>query len=314
MICRVCPHNCRIEEDQSGFCQARVSNKGQIIDRTFGYISAICMDPIEKKPLYHYYPSQEILSVGFFGCNLHCPFCQNHSISQRIPGEAKKISPERLVDTALEKNSFGIAYTYSEPLIHYEYLLECAALARKNGLKNILITNGMINPEPADKLLELIDGANIDLKSINPEFYHKELKGDLDSVLNFISQSFKKIHLEITTLIIPGKNDSPKEVEKIASFIAGLDETIPLHLSAYYPQYKYSIAPTNPKELIKLVQTAKSILPYVYPGNIKQGEHNTNCLNCGATLIERNRYNIRIKNLAGGQCTSCNQPSDIITP
>ncbi|MDR1893703.1 MAG: AmmeMemoRadiSam system radical SAM enzyme [Spirochaetales bacterium] len=271
-LCGLCPHQCRLKEGGLGFCGARQNQGGRIVDRYYGLLSALALDPIEKKPLRHYYPGQFILSAGFYGCNFRCPFCQNHGISQLAgrgePPSGLPLSPEELCEKAVEQGSFGIAYTYSEPLIHYEYLLDCAREARRRGLKNVLVTNGCLTQGPAEKLLPWIDAANVDLKSFNPDFYREELKGDLETVKNFIRLAWDKIHLEVTTLIIPGKNDGADEVFRLSGFLASLSPRIPLHLSAYFPRYHYTLPPTSRQSLFRLTREARKNLAFVHPGNI----------------------------------------------
>jgi pyruvate formate lyase activating enzyme len=292
-----------------GICRVRFNKKGELDVPLYGRLSAVAMDPIEKKPLYHFYPNSTILSIGFYGCSFHCPFCQNYSISQTNSGRYTDLSPSDLVDTAKKNNSNGIAYTYSEPLIHLEYVLDSAKIARKNGLKNVLVSNGYINPEPADELLEYIDAANIDLKTFNPDFYRKEIGGRLEDVKAFIKKAAAKIHLEVTTLVIPEKNDTEEEIESIASFLADISKDIPYHLSCYYPTYKYSIPPTPESTVRKLSETAGKHLNYVYPGNVGYSETNTYCPQCKSLLIRRAGYKVEIKGMENGKCSSCS--SDI---
>ncbi len=309
--CTLCPHGCSLSEGQVGICRVRGNTEDRIQDRYFGILSALSMDPIEKKPLYHYHPGKMVLSAGFFGCSFRCPFCQNYRISQ-TPGNGRNpVSPMELVETALQKESFAIAYTYSEPIVHLEYLLETAELAGKQGLKNILVSNGFINPEPGKKLIKAMDAANIDLKSFNDDFYKKELKGTLAPVLDFISMAAESIHLEVTTLVIPGKNDSVQEITDIVQFISSLDDKIPLHLSAYYPQYKYSRPGTDPAKLIALAETAEDYLSYVYPGNIGLAENNTFCSDCGKPIIKRRGYQLDLTGLDGSRCCFCGTESPI---
>lgn len=312
ILCTLCPNGCSIPEEGYGVCGIRTNKRGYLSLPYFGVLSGFSLDPIEKKPLYHYYPGYPIFSVGFYGCSLKCPFCQNYHISQNYGPPRDSTSPEETVSFALKYNSFGIAYTYSEPLIHFEFLMETATLARKKGLKNILVTNGYINEKPALELLPLIDAANVDLKSFNPDFYKKELKGKIEPVKRFIELSSKSIHLEVTTLIIPGKNDSDKEILGIAEFLAFLDREIPLHLSCYYPVFKYTLPPTPPGRVFSLAEIARKHLAYVYPGNVGVEEVNTYCPSCGNLLIKRTGYKISLSGLESGLCKKCSRPVKVV--
>ena len=305
--CTLCPHGCTIVEGKYGICGVRRCENGKLSLPYYGLLSGTGLDPIEKKPLYHYYPGRQILSVGFFGCNFSCPFCQNYSISQRVVDDGTRTQPEELVDLAIRNKSFGIAYTYSEPLIHFEYVLATAKLAREKGLRNVLVTNGYINTAPAEKLLEYIDAANVDLKSFQNEFYSREIKGSLSPVLDFIALASKSIAIEATTLVIPGKNDSDEEIIKIADFLAELNPDIPLHLSCYYPTYKYDIEATSSRVVHHLVEVAGERLNYVYAGNVYSSETNTFCPSCGSLLIQRRGYVVSVRGLADGVCDNCGE-------
>jgi pyruvate formate lyase activating enzyme len=278
----------------------------------YGRISSFSVDPIEKKPLYHFHPGSRILSVGFVGCSFHCKFCQNWHISQGTNAETRYMGPGELVEAARRENSFGIAYTYSEPLVHAEYLMDTMRLAREAGLKNVLVSNGYISPGPADELLGLVDAANIDLKAFDPDFYRTETGGKLEEVKRFISQAAGLIHLEITTLVIPTKNDTIDQVEGIARFVASLDPGIPFHLSAYHPQYRYEIAATPGATLRKLAEAAKRHLQFVYMGNIGPEETTTPCLKCGSTLVRRVGYSVRVEGITAGACAACGAPAPIV--
>jgi len=269
LVCSLCPHNCRISEGESGICFVRRNNKMELELPFKGNISAIAIDPIEKKPLYHFQPGSKILSIGFLGCNFHCQFCQNYKISQQYTNinEKKYTSPKDLIKTVQEQDLNSIAYTYSEPVIHFKYIMECAELAHKNGIKNVLITNGFLNPEPAKELLSLMDGVNVDLKAFTQSFYSK-LGGKIEPVKYFIKLASELTHLEVTTLIIPGENDSFKEMSNIANFLSSIDPNIPLHISSYYPVYKYKVSSTPKDTVLSLVEKASEVLNYVYPGNI----------------------------------------------
>lgn len=305
--CFLCPNGCIIAPGKKGVCGVRKNIRGELDIPFYGRLSGIALDPIEKKPLYHFYPGKMILSVGFWGCSFRCPFCQNYHISQQTREGSEYIGPEKLVDLAISRNSFGIAYTYSEPLIHMEYLLDTAKIAKKRGLKNVLVSNGYVNSEPAEDFLEYLDAANIDLKSFNPDFYKKEIGGNLDEVKRFLTQAVHKIALEVTTLVIPTKNDTISEVGDIARFLASLDPDIPYHLSCYYPTYHYSIPPTSASAISKFAEHAKKYLNYVYLGNVGLKETNTYCSSCGNLLIRRSGYSITISGIKGGKCSQCSE-------
>lgn len=306
--CFLCPNHCRIAEGRRGDCLVRENRGGKLALPYYGVLSAVANDPIEKKPLYHFYPGSTILSVGFYGCSFHCPFCQNYSIAQYTPADGKVTRPEELVEYAVSQGAKSIAYTYSEPTVHFEWVMEAAALARQKGLKNVLVSNAYLNPQPADELLSLMDAANIDLKAFREDFYHEVVGGHLAPVLAFLKKAAKKIHLEVTTLIIPGQTDSEDEIEQIAEFIASLDPNIPLHLSCYHPAYKYHIPPTNPDKVFYLSKLAGRYLNYIYPGNVGLAETNTYCPECGNVLIRRRGYFVDRSGVNGNRCAHCGRP------
>ncbi|MGA2766660.1 MAG: AmmeMemoRadiSam system radical SAM enzyme [Spirochaetia bacterium] len=312
MLCSLCPHQCAIAEGGHGICKVRVNRNGSLALPFYGRVSALAVDPIEKKPLYHFHPGVSILSAGFVGCSFHCKFCQNWHISQSTDVETWPVSPAELVRKAREASSFGIAYTYSEPLIHAEFLMDAALAARQAGLKNVLVSNGYINPEPAEEVLGLMDAANIDLKSFDPEFYHAETGGKLEEVKRFLRQAAGRIHLEVTTLVIPSKNDDQAQMEELARFVASLGPDIPLHLSCYFPQYKYTIPPTPPELVRKLADVARRHLHYVYIGNVGKEESNTHCPNCSAVLVRRVGYDVRLEGLSGNACRKCGAKVPIV--
>ncbi|UCF98688.1 MAG: AmmeMemoRadiSam system radical SAM enzyme [Spirochaetaceae bacterium] len=303
--CRLCPNSCLIASGKFGVCRVRHNRDGDLELPFYGRLSAIAIDPIEKKPLYHFHPGSSILSIGFVGCSFHCPFCQNYHIAHDTSYPTEFVSPEQLVELCEQRRSFGISYTYSEPIVHLEYVLDSAALARKRGLKNVLVSNGYINPEPAEELLDFMDAANIDFKSWNPEFYRREIGGKVEEVKRFLEQAYDKISLEVTTLVIPTKNDSPEEIESIARFLASLSADIPYHLSAYYPQHQYRIPPTPPSTLHKLAEVARKHLSHVYLGNVGVEETNTNCPSCGNLLIRRRGYSVSVRGIENGRCREC---------
>ncbi len=270
--CNVCHHRCKLNENQIGLCKARSNVNEKIVSINYGEITSIALDPIEKKPLRHFHPGSMILSVGSFGCNLKCSFCQNHGISTIGKNDiiTQYVSPENLIKVALDSiplGNIGIAYTYNEPLIGYEYVRDCAMLAKKNNLKNVVVTNGCFNEEILNEILPYIDAFNIDLKGFNNEFY-KKIGGDLEMVKKFIQKAHKQAHIEITTLIIPDENDSEEEIKDISEFIAAIDNDIPLHISRFFPCYKMTDKkPTDIKKVYELAKIARMKLKYVYEGN-----------------------------------------------
>jgi pyruvate formate lyase activating enzyme len=311
--CRLCPHTCLISEGKTGICRVRVNRGGVLYTKIYGEVSSVAMDPIEKKPLYHFHPGSTILSVGTVGCSFRCQFCQNYSISQNPDHPTQYYAPEELVSIAGGRDSLGIAYTYTEPLIWYEYVFDCCRLAREAGLKNVFVTNGYINREPLNDLLPFADAFNIDLKAMNEEFYRKVIGGKLQGVLDTIEEisRHRDIVLEVTTLVIPGHNDSDEEMEKLTDFLSSLSPDIPYHLSAYYPMYQFDVPPTPLRTLERLREVAVKKMHYVYLGNVR-GPTNTNCHNCGALLVERRGYSVSIAQYANGTCRSCGTPVPIV--
>ncbi len=270
--CEICPHHCKIEEGHIGLCKGRKNEKGRIVSDNYGKITGIALDPIEKKPLYHFYPGSKILSVGSYGCNLNCPFCQNCDISM-VGGkeiETAYLSCEELIEKAVilkDRGNIGIAYTYNEPLIGYEYVRDCAVLAKEKGLENVVVTNGYICEEPLMELLPFIDAFNIDLKGFTEEYYHK-LRGDLKTVKQSIETAAKECHVEVTTLIVPDENDSAEEIEALSSWLASVSPEIPLHISRFFPRWKMQDKEaTNVNIVYRLAEVARGNLKYVYEGN-----------------------------------------------
>jgi pyruvate formate lyase activating enzyme len=271
-VCFICPHHCSLEENKIGFCRARKNKGGKIQSINYGQITSIALDPIEKKPLYHYYPGSKILSIGSFGCNLRCSFCQNHEISMADIEQSHThyLSPSDLINIALQyvpQNNIGIAFTYNEPLIGYEYVRDTAKLSHDKKLKNIVVTNGNFCTDSISEFFPLIDAMNIDLKAFSSNFYDK-ISGDLNTVKEFIQTSYNYCHIEITTLIIPGENDSAKEIQELSSWLASINPDIPLHLSRFFPRYNMlNKNATDIKSIQNLAETARRKLHYVYLGN-----------------------------------------------
>ncbi len=311
--CNLCPAECLLEFGQRGICQSRFNQDGKLVTDNYGELVTLAIDPIEKKPLYHFYPASEILSTGPNGCNLKCINCQNWTISQ-TKIRTNFLTPEGLMEETKKTNSIGIAFTYTEPVIWYEYIMDCAPLLKKAGLKTVLVSNGYINPEPLDDMLEYIDAINIDLKGICPEFYKKVCKGKLDPVLDTIKRvADSKSHLEITNLIIPTLNDSENDMIKLFDFIASLSDMIPLHLSAYHPDHKLNIPRTPVETLLRARNLAQERLKYVFIGNANIADASDSfCPNCNNKLIERTGFSTNIIGLNDTICSDCNTESGII--
>ena len=309
--CELCPRACLIADGSTGACRVRRVRDGKLVAQGYGQISSISMDPIEKKPLYHFVPGSRILSVGGWGCNLSCQFCQNWSISQKFePGEVPQ-HPESVVAKAIQHGSVGLAYTYNEPIVGFEFVRDCSHLAREAGLANVLVTNGFINPEPATELLPLIDALNIDIKSMDDDFYRKYCSGRLTPVLDFAIQAREAgCHVEITNLLIPDHNDSDTDVSKLARWISNnLGANTPLHISAYTPRYRLGAAPTSEEIMNRALDLCREMLCFVYLGNNMSAQgRNTNCQQCGVELLTRNGFRSTIKGVVSGKCEACGEP------
>jgi len=312
VICRLCPHFCHIREGQTGICQVRQNVTGQLHALTYGKVAALHTDPIEKKPLYHFYPGRFILSAGSIGCNLDCDFCQNHEISQADPGTyhiSETCSPDELVSKALDySGNVGIAYTYNEPVIWFEYIFDTATIAKNAGLKNVLVSNGYINEEPLSELLSVIDAFSIDLKGFSEPFYAKLTGGKLAPVLNTLKQiRLAGKHLEVVNLVIPQLNDDKEVFSSMIQWISDElgDETI-LHLSRYFPRHRLGIEPTPLQTLKVLGEIANKSLKHVYIGNVDAGQNDTRCPVCNHLLISRQGYIVSCAGLdATGKCIAC---------
>ncbi|AKI98172.1 AmmeMemoRadiSam system radical SAM enzyme [Kosmotoga pacifica] len=312
--CLLCPNKCIIKPGQTGICKARKNIKGMLYSLNYGELTSIAMDPIEKKPLYHYHPGSEILSVGSWGCNLHCDFCQNWEISKRRPGIINRVIPDQLIEIVKSRGSFGLAFTYNEPTVYFEFILDTARNAIRGGIEIVLVTNGYIEKEPLGLLVQSVNAMNIDLKGWNPELY-KKLGGEKTYILKTIEKALEAgVHVELTTLIIPEENDSPEDMKEEVKWIASLSTDIPLHITRYYPAYKYDKPPSPPEKLKQLWEIAREQLNYVYLGNIlTTKECNTYCPSCGALLIERSGYNTKIENLdEEGRCSKCGKEIPVI--
>ncbi len=314
--CRLCPHHCRIAEGKRGTCGVRTAQNGKLYATGYGLISSANSDPIEKKPLYHFHPGKMIFSIGGWGCNFKCRFCQNWGISQQADLKGTPIPPDKIVADAMSEQSIGIAYTYNEPLINIEFVSACARLAREAGLVNVLVTNGYIEKKPAEFILPMVDALNIDIKGMDENFYKKQCSASLNPVLAFAKQAAGAgCHVEITNLVIPGLNDADNQIKKLADWIFdNLGQKTPVHLSAYHPQYKMDLPPTPPETLERAYRLFRGKLPYVYIGNVfSDAGQDTLCPKCGNILIVRRRYSVRLTGLKGTKCAKCGRPADIIT-
>jgi pyruvate formate lyase activating enzyme len=311
--CELCPNFCVVAPGRTGRCLGRQNAGGELVAFTYGEVVSMGVDPIEKKPLYHFHPGTSILSVATYGCNLACPFCQNCEISQRA-APTRYVPPEELVTTALESGSLGVAFTYTEPMIWFEYLTDAGRLLRQRGLKVVLVTNGMVNPEPLEELLPLVDAMNVDLKSIRPSFYYDYVKGSLEAVLNTIRRARQSCHLELTTLLIPGRNDSEEEIEELVDFTAGLGRDTVLHFSRYFPRHKAEEPPTPVVRLVHAADIARRRLDYVYLGNVAIDRYrDTYCPKCGNLLVERSGYAGVVRGISCGKCSNCGRLSEVVT-
>lgn len=272
VTCDLCPHYCKLKEGQVGFCRARQAFSGKVAPLNYGKVTALALDPIEKKPLAHFHPGSMILSIGSFGCNMACPFCQNHHIAGRKREEVKlqdlmPISLVHMAQSERQRGNIGIAFTYNEPLIAFEYLLDSARLAKEANLKVVLVTNGQINESYLKALLPYISAWNIDLKCFSEEGYRK-LGGDFKTVLKTIELAQASSHVEITTLLVPGISDDPDQMEAQVRYLSGLNPDMPLHLSRYYPCHLYRAPATDPRLMYDMQAIARKFLNRVHLGNL----------------------------------------------
>ena len=277
--CYVCHNACNLTEGGVGKCRARRGENGAVVCANYGVITSIALDPIEKKPLNLFYPGANIVSVGSFGCNLRCPFCQNHEISygfgKEYGGQVRYIAPDELAEIAAEyipQGNIGVAFTYNEPLVGYEYVRDAAIEVHKKGMKTVLVSNGCVTRRVAEEVVPHIDAMNIDLKGFTDEYYRDVLGGDRQMVMDFIALSAASSHVEVTTLVVPGYNDSDAEMEEIAKWIASLDngrgkENIALHISRYFPRFHMDVPATDVDRIYALKDVAGKYLDHVFTGN-----------------------------------------------
>ena len=311
--CALCPRECVIKKNSYGFCNARKNIDGKLYSAVYSNPCAVNIDPIEKKPLYHFMPGEKALSVGTIGCNFDCKHCQNFTMSRAKPEETltEKITPNEIVELAMQNNCKIISYTYNEPTVFFEYMLDCAKIARKKGLKNTIVSNGFINPEPLKELCKYTDGANVDLKAFNNKFYREICSAWIEPVLESLKiLRQKNVWLEITNLVIPTLNDDLKEIKNMCLWIKeNLGADVPLHFTAFYPCYKLLDLPRTSPEILKQARKiALNIgIKHSYVENVFAAEeNNTYCPKCGKLLIERSGFGIIKNNIKNSKC-SCRE-------
>ena len=309
--CLLCPHFCKIAIGKSGICGVRKNTGNKIALQTYGVLSGYSLDPVEKKPLYHFFPGHNILSAGSYGCNMRCDFCQNFNISQNIPENLNPVTtPEKVLEKARSAElNIGIAFTYNEPVIWFEFMRDVATIAKNQGLFTAMVSNGYVNSDPLKEITQFIDAFNIDLKAFNSNFYRKLTGADIEQVKKGLKQIAKSgRHLEITTLIIPGQNDDEREMASESEWIAGeLGRSVPFHLSRYFPMFRRSDPATPQETMDRLYETASQNLDHVYLGNtFSESGQNTLCPKCGLTVTIRSGYKTRLLNLDDrGKCSGC---------
>ena len=310
--CHLCPHECVIADGRRGICRVRENQDGILYSLIYEQLSSHSVDPIEKKPLYHFHPGSSAFSIGTVGCNLSCNFCQNWEISQGTVSTYTMTSRE-VVELTKRYRCESIAYTYNEPVIWYEFLYDTALLAQKEGLYNILVTNGFVQEEPLKNLLPYIDALNIDVKAFTEKFYKKLCHGKLSPVLKAAEAAKEYSWVEITTLLIPGENDSPEEIKALVDWVASLGVETPLHFSRYFPNYNLRL-PTTPVETLEKARSlALEKLRYVYIGNVWGHEgDNTYCYNCKEPLIVRRGFSASVVGLQNTACKACGAGIDLM--
>ena len=313
VVCGLCPHECTIADGKRGICGVRDNQNGTLFALTYERVASAQMDPIEKKPLYHFHPGSEILSLGSVGCNFSCAFCQNWSLVTS-PVPRTECTAADVVELIKKHSSIGVAYTYNEPFIWYEFLMVAGRAVKEAGFCNVLVTNGFINPEPLSEILPIIDAMNIDLKSMNDEFYKTHCRGRLEPVLDTIRAASQSCLVEVTNLIIPGHNDTDDDFQRLTDFIAEVDPDIPLHLSRYFPHRSFSAPPTPEDTMMRALSISREKLNYVYVGNmrIKEGQDSF-CPHCESLLVKRSGYATRSVGVIGNRCSSCGADVHFIT-
>lgn len=307
-ICHVCPQACRLEPGEVGRCRARIARDEQVISQNYGQITSLSLDPVEKKPLYHWHPGKLLLSVGSQGCNLNCAWCQNHQIAQQ-PAAYRQFTAEELASFTVQvqeehPNCAGIAFTYNEPVIGFEWVRDVSRLVREAGLTSALVSNGFMNPGPWRELLSSLDVMNVDVKSFSEKFYREQCGGSLAPVLRNVEAAVDQVEVELTYLVIPGLNDDPAEFERFVAWVAALSTDLPVHLSRYFPSHKLHLPPTPLSTLRRLQQLARERLNFVYLGNVGQPE-DTRCPQCGLLWVHRAHGQVSVSGVRRGSCQGC---------
>lgn len=312
--CKLCPHECFLKEGKTGICKTRVNIENSLCTTAYGNLCSLSIDPIEKKPLFHFLPSSQTLSLAIEGCTFRCVNCQNYTISQTQPENNSKFHflPEKIIEMAMKNNCASISYTYSEPVVFYEYMLETAKLAKQNGIKNVMVSNGYINPEPLFELCNYLDAANIDLKSFDNNVYKKLAGGSLEPIKNTLKILLEKgVWIEITNLVIPKWTDDKNSIKEMSEWlVANNFSNTPLHFSRFYPNYKLmDVSPTSYETLVEAQKiTLSSGMKYVYLGNTRnENGENTVCHKCGEVLISREGFSIKKNKIRAGKCCNCGE-------
>ena len=317
--CTLCSHNCEIDVGMLGICRVRKNEDGKLYTLIYGSCSSMAADPIEKKPLYHFYPGTNVFSLGTVGCNFKCKHCQNSSISTAMPDYSylRNITPEQTIELAREQTCQGIAWTYNEPTIWHEFSFDSAKLAKKAGLYTVYVSNGYINEDPLREISPFLDAINVDVKAFDDDFYKKVCKARLDPVLKTCELAIELgIHLEVTYLVIPGYNDSVDEVRQFCRWVVDkLGSSTPVHFSRFHPDYRMTDVPMTPIEtMLRIYDIAKETgIFYPYLGNVPQGKYeNTICPRCGSICIERCGYSVTLNGIEDGKCTKCSTSIPIV--
>jgi pyruvate formate lyase activating enzyme len=320
--CELCPHHCMLQDGKRGLCLTRQNIGGKLVSLNYCRPVSSHIDPVEKKPLYHFFPGSQIYSCGPNGCTFKCIFCQNHDISEKIVATTE-VSVGSFAQAIVDSGTIGVAYTYSEPYIWFETIMDVGKIVKEHGLKNVMVTNGFMEPAPLNELVAVVDAMNIDIKSIRPEFYEKLCKAQLAAVLRTCETVKKYCHLEITNLVIPGENDTEDDFMKLVEFVAHhLGKDTPLHFSRYFPRNRATYPPTPESTLDLAWKIGCSRLDYVYVGNMdSRDKSNTCCPACKKVLIRRSGYSIALteglKKAAGkatADCPACGAPTNILLP